>query len=124
MRPLAAHGKQLSSILVVGWYPELMSTRTAMLRSEGYGVKEMHDLQEALQILNTTDVALVIVCSSIPRKLRRDLVSDMKHAKPFTPVLVFGHGIREADTSMPALAGPEMFLRCVASLVNQARRQL
>ena len=124
MRPLAADGKQLSSILLVGWYPELMLTRSAILRSEGYGVKEMYDLQEALRILKTTDVALVIVCSSIPRKLRRALISDMKHTKPFTPILVFGHGIREADTSMPALASPEMFLRCVASLVNQARRQL
>ena len=115
--------KELSSILMVGWYPELMLTRAAMLRLHGYAVIESHDAQHALRILTTTDFALVVVCRSIPRKVRRALIHDMKHARPLTPVLVFGHGMKEADLSMPNLAGPEVFLRCVSTLVRGAKRR-
>src|SRR5262249_59802606 len=85
--------KQESSILMVGWYPELMFTRTAILRAKGYAVTEVHDPADALRLLSVTDPALVIVCHSIPRKLRRAIVSEMKHARPLVPVLVFGSGI-------------------------------
>jgi len=108
---------------MVGWYPELMLTRTAILRAKGYAVTETHDPADALRILSVTDPALVIVCHSIPRKLRRAIVSEMKHAKPLVPVLVFGPGIREADISVPGLAGPEVFLHHVAFLVGRPEKK-
>jgi len=107
---------------MVGWYPELMLTRAAILRAKGYAVMEAHDPADALRLLSVTDPALVIVCHSIPRKLRRAIVSEMKHTKPLVPVLVFGSGIREADISVPGLADPEVFLHYVAFLVGRSRK--
>jgi len=110
--------KRLSLVLVVGWYRELMLTRIGVLRSSGYAVTESYDLNEALRILRVKEIALVVICQSIPRKLVRALVRDIKRIKPSTPVLVFSTGIMEADASLVQLAGPEALLSSVAALVR------
>jgi hypothetical protein len=111
--------KSLSPILVVGWYRELTFTRVAMLKSKGFHVIETYDLQEALRVVTNQEVALVVLCQSIPRKPGRILLRAMKHAKP-SPVLAFGLGWPEADISLPNLAGPEKLLTCVASILGKS----
>jgi hypothetical protein len=106
---------------MVGWYPELMITRIAMLRSRGYRIAEAYGPQEALQIFDTMDVALAVICQSIPRNLRRTLIANMKLARPSTPVLAFGIASQEADICLPILSGPEALLSSVASLVSPAK---
>jgi hypothetical protein len=88
-----------------------------MLRSKGFSVIETYDLQEALRIFTTQEIALAVLCQSIPRKSGRVLLRAMKHAKS-SPVLAFGPGWPEADVSLPNLAPPEKMLSCVGSILG------
>jgi len=110
------------AVLCVGQQGQLLEVREIVLRSEGYRVIEAYTTQEALRIFSSTDVDIVVICHSIPAQSRRRLVLAMKEARPLTPVVALHEAydyITEADRSVDQLAGPEVLLEALISLLKK-----
>jgi len=109
-------------VLCVGQQRQLLAVRDIVLRAEGYCVIEAYSADEALRIFAATDVDIVVICHSIPVQSRRRLVLAMKQARPLTPVIALHEAydyVTEADSSVDQLAGPEVLLEAVASLLKK-----
>jgi CheY-like chemotaxis protein len=109
-------------ILCVGQQRQLLALRDTVLRSEGYRVIEAYAADEALSIFASNNIDIVVICHSIPVRIRRRLVLAMKQAQPLTPVIALHEAydyITEADQSVDQLAGPEILLDTIASLVKK-----
>ena len=109
-------------VLCVGQHQRLLAVRDTVLRTQGYRVIEAYTTDDALQIFNSTDVDIVVICHSIPVRSRRQLVLAMKGMRPLTPVIALHEAfdlITEADESVDQLAGPEALLESMASLLKK-----
>jgi CheY-like chemotaxis protein len=109
-------------VLCVGQQRQLLEVRKIVLRSEGYEIIEASTPEEALRIFGSTDVDIVVICHSIPVESRRRLVRAMKEARPLTPVVALHEAydyVTEADRSVDQLAGPEVLLEAMISLLKK-----
>jgi DNA-binding NtrC family response regulator len=109
-------------VLCVGQQRQLLEVREIVLRSEGYHVIEAYTAEEALGLFAATDVDIVVICHSIPIESRRRLVLAMKEARPLTPVIALHEAydyVTEADRSVDQLAGPEVLLEAMISLLKK-----
>lgn len=92
------------------------------MRAEGYHIVEAYTPEEALEIFNSNDIDIVVICHSIPIQSRKRLVLAMKEARPLTPVIALHEAydfITEADQSVDQLGGPEVLLETMASLLKK-----
>lgn len=109
-------------VLCVGQQRQLLAIRDTVLRSEGYHVIEAFTADDALRILASTYIDIVVICHSIPVQGRKRLVLAMKEARPLTPVIALHEAfdyITEADCSVDQLAGPEVLLEEISSLLKK-----
>ena len=109
-------------VLCVGQQGQLLAIRDTVLRSEGYRVIEAYTADDALRIFASTDVDVVVICHSLPVSSRKRLVLAMKEMRPLTPVVALHEAynyITEADQSVDQLAGPEVLLEAVSSLLKK-----
>lgn len=79
---------QLPSALIlnVGQDPELLRTRSLILRAQGYGV-ESCSIEEAIHRFRACDFDLVLLCHSVPRRERERLILLIRDYDGSTPVL-------------------------------------
>ena len=79
---------QLPSTLIlnVGQDPELLRTRSLILRAQGYGV-ESCSIGEAIHRFRAGDFDLVILCHSVPQREREQLILLIRDCGCSTPVL-------------------------------------
>ena len=113
-------------VLCVGQQRQLLAIRDTVLRSEGYRVIEAYTADDALRIFASTDVDVVVICHSLPVSSRKRLVLAMKEMRPLTPVVALHEAynyITEADQSVDQLAGPEVLLEAVSSLLKKPVRK-
>ena len=109
-------------ILCVGQQRQLLAVRDTVLRTEGYSVIEAYSADDALRIFASRDVDIVVICHSVPVQSRRRLVVALKDARPLTPVIALHEAydyVTEADLSVDQLAGTEVLLDAIASLLKK-----
>ena len=108
-------------ILSLGLSREIMMSRTAVLRSQGYIVLEAFKIEEGLRMFGSVDLDLAILCHSIPQPKQSEIAMAMKRSRPLTPVLALLRGmawVDEADVSLSSPSAPEELLACVAALLK------
>jgi len=100
-------------ILSVGHVPQLLQTRTLLLRSAGYGVREETDCNLALQAAIDEDIDLVLLCHSLLGKEIRFLVTTLATHRRLLPVLC----VRKTDFSKATENAPDQLLHDVELLL-------
>jgi CheY-like chemotaxis protein len=87
----------MAFILSVGHAPELLRTRTLLLRSAGYSVREESDVWQALQTALDDHIDLVLLCHSLNKTEIEFLVMTLAEKRQLLPVLC----VRRDDFSIP-----------------------
>ncbi len=111
-------------ILSVGLDPSLMRTRTTVLANAGYSVLPSFTTRDAFQIFTSHDIDLVIICHTISKEERAQLIASMKRRNKRTPIISL-HSDGEAkeelvDGYVHSLDGPEALLSCVLQVLEKS----
>jgi CheY-like chemotaxis protein len=77
----------MTFILSVGHASELLATRSVLLRSAGYGVREENDCHRALERAGNDEIDLVLLCYSLPSGEVQFLVKTLAEKRRMLPVL-------------------------------------
>jgi PleD family two-component response regulator len=118
---LPALGKP--KILSISPDDPLLKTRELLLVREGFSVFSTHDINEALKRCRKTKFDLIVLGHSIPVKNKSLLAQDLKKICQTILLSIRRHGYRaipEADCSVDAIDGPEIFLAAVKSALGLA----
>lgn len=117
---------QSSRILVFGHDPILLSTRTMILRREGFDVLTSSDLPQATRLLDQHPVDLLILCHTAHPEEQQTLLSLAHTALRDTRTLVLfagdpGSTPSAPDPTLSILEGPHSLLSTVHGLINHTR---
>ena len=98
-------------ILSISYDTELLTLREAFLKTQGYGVRSVMSIEEALMLASVQHFDAIIVGHSLPREDKKKLVSAVKELWPRLPVLSIVVEPAEKDTigdaSVAGSAGPD-----------------
>jgi CheY-like chemotaxis protein len=111
-------------ILAVSNEPELLESRSSILRSAGYDVEPVLSVEEAIDRLTDRDFDLVLLCHSIPAQERSRLIRLIRGSRLPTAVVsvtpLDGHPDEFADATVDAV--PEELLSGIRELLLKARK--
>jgi DNA-binding NtrC family response regulator len=103
--------------------------RKLVLEKAGYEVATAHSADEALAIMNSRPVDLVVSDHLMPRVTGVELAQAVKARHPKTPIILIS-GVNDipidadtADAFISKVEGPDKLCREVASLLSKALRQ-
>ena len=74
-------------ILSVGYDRHLMSVRSMVLRQVGYIVIEAYSLRDALHLMHSDSVDLVLICHTVPASQQDKLINAIREQRRLMPVL-------------------------------------
>jgi DNA-binding response OmpR family regulator len=94
-------------LLSVGSDPDLMTTRSMVLRQAGYAVETAMTVRTAMPLFVSGDFDLVIICASIPEGQRIQLISAIKSKRPLAMIMI--------DDVVPILDRGKALLESVAN---------
>ncbi len=77
----------LALILSIGRDPELLESRSSILRADGYIVDSVLSTKQAILHFMDGDFDLVLLCHSIPLKERERLTSSIRAFGSLTPIV-------------------------------------
>ncbi len=111
-------------VLSVGSQPELLMLRNQVLATHGYVVVPAWDPQEALVLFLSGIFDLTVICHSVPRKERDQLIADMKSADRSVPILTVESdsqdgGVVSGDDVVTGTDGPEALLAHTDAIVDR-----
>jgi CheY-like chemotaxis protein len=106
-------------LLSVGLDSMLLEARNAVLRSEGYLVKPASSLKEAVQCFREGDFQLVVLCHSLPKAEREQLICWIRASGSSIPIVTVSAGFDGEDQFANAIVK-----RDPASLLKGIRRAL
>jgi DNA-binding response OmpR family regulator len=111
--------------LAVGRDPQLLETRSQVLRNVGYTVVSALSVEQALQSFASGDFDIVILCHSIPARDRERLTYALKSHGSNTPVVVVTARLSVIDSFADAMIenDPEMLLQQIPRILQSAREQ-
>ncbi len=101
--------------------------RKAVLKSAGYEVLTALSAGDALAIMRSSDVDLVITDHLLPGVSGIEMARQIKSAKPYLPILLLSgvieppDGIECVDKFLGKTEGPEKLLETVAGLLRYRR---
>ena len=114
MAGAAASGKR---ILSVSRDRTFLLPRNDALAIAGFSVSSPKQPGEAVHILLTSDIDVIVLGHSIPKEERLDLISKFRSVKPAVPVIVLFDEKPEkdepADAFVPVHAGPEVLIGAI-----------
>jgi DNA-binding response OmpR family regulator len=107
-------------ILSVGANPTLMSSRSLILRSAGYLVKEAYTVGKAINLVEADSIDAVLICHTIPRDDQKVLISFVREKRRLMPILCIRSNAYESapGTCTAVDNDPELLLNTV-KLVTQ-----
>jgi DNA-binding NtrC family response regulator len=115
-------------VLHFGYDELLAEARTMILEDAGYETLAAAEPKQALRMLRSKTVNVVMVCHSVPPDDLADVLQQMKLVKPHIPLLVVHVGglIQPqrslADGFIDGLRGPEHLLARVAACIARVNR--
>ena len=74
-------------ILSVGYDRDLMAVRSMVLRQAGHIVVEAYSLADALNLMRSDAVDLVLICHTVPASEQDKLINAVREARRLMPVL-------------------------------------
>lgn len=77
----------LTFILNVSYEPSLLESRSSILRSAGYAVAQVLSIDQAIELLSSRHIDLVLLGHSISARDRDDLTRLIRAAGMLTPVV-------------------------------------
>ena len=116
---------QRSSILEVGHAPELLRTRSLVLRAAGYTVTEETDIQRAFTLAQSDQIDLVLLCHSLNRNEAFWLARMLRESRSLLPILcvVNNYSDEVPPGCWSTLAAPEELLGTLQELFQQPPTQ-
>jgi DNA-binding NtrC family response regulator len=112
-------------ILSISYDTELLTLREAFLKTQGYNVRSVMSIEEALLLASVQHFDVLIVGHSVPLEDKKKLVTAVKELWPRLPVLsmVSDPGVREtvADASVVGSAGPDALMGALRKLMLEYR---
>jgi DNA-binding NtrC family response regulator len=103
--------------------------RKLVLEKAGYEVATAHSADEALAVMDSRPIDLVVSDHLMPGVTGVELAQAMKARHPKTPIILIS-GVNDipadadsADAFLSKIEGPDRLCREVASLLSDARRQ-
>ena len=99
-------------ILSVGHDRHLLSLRSILLESAGFGVIEAYSVSDALRLAQSDAVDLVLICDSLPKPEQKRLIATIRERRRLMPVLcVIAHDFAmAADGCTLADNAPQLLL--------------
>lgn len=79
-------------ILSVGYNRTLMFLRSEVLRGASYGVDERYSIDDALSLLRSAEIDLVLICHTVPKDDQEKLVAAARSVRSSLPVLCISVG--------------------------------
>ena len=116
----------LTLILAVSSDPDLLQSRSSILRGVGYIVESAISIGEAIDRFEGGDFDLVLLCHSIPHD-QRDLLTNMiRHSGSHVPVVcidsIAGDG-RDALADATVNSEPEQLLAAIKQVLLKAGKE-
>ncbi len=112
-------------ILAVSIEPELLESRSSILRSDGYDVEPVLSAEQAIDRLMNRDFDLVLLCHSIPAWDRNRLARLIRDSRLPTAVVsvtpLDGH-VPDAFVDATVYSAPEKLLSGIREVLLKAGR--
>lgn len=112
-------------ILSFGYDRNLMASRSMLLRDSGYVVQEAYSRHQALTLIRSDLVDILLICHTVPENETRVLVSAVRKQRLLIPILY----VQETDYSASSKDGcsvvsntPGELLAAIHSAVDQTPR--
>jgi DNA-binding response OmpR family regulator len=112
------------TILCVDDEPAALTLRKCLLENAGYRVVPAEDAASAFLLFKSQPIDLVISDHLLPDLKGADMTREMKHLRPFVPVMLFSGvadtpgGTEHADVFISKTEGPAELLKKVADLLR------
>jgi hypothetical protein len=113
----------MARIVIYGVNDVLLHTRQAILRSTGLSCAATADIGDVVDLLDTEDPVLLIVCSSVGRELRHTVISAVDElGKPNLRKLILSKQIADDAEGNTAVlltpASPQTFISTVRESIQ------
>jgi CheY-like chemotaxis protein len=107
-------------ILSVGSNPDLMATRTLLLRSAGFAVEEVFSVDKAIRLIEEDSIDLTLICHTVSARDQRRLIAVIKEKRRLMPVLcILSYAYESAPQACLAVDNdPAILLNSVKSAIN------
>jgi CheY-like chemotaxis protein len=112
----------LTSILAVGQDPELLESRSAILRAAGCVTVQASSISDAIKQFMAGDFDLVLLCHSIPAPERLGLTGLIRATGSLTPIVTvvpLTGQVSAAFADTTIAADPEGFLRGIENACSR-----
>ena len=104
-------------ILSVSRDRTILLSRNDALAIAGFSVSSPKQPEEAVHILLTTEIDVIVLGHSIPKKERMSLSAQFREIRPGVPIIVLFEDRPEpdekADAFVPLRAGPEVLIGAI-----------
>jgi len=74
-------------VLSVGYDRNLMLSRSLLLRNSGYEVMEAHSRHQALALVRSAEIDVLLICHTVPENEQRALVSAVRKQRLLIRIL-------------------------------------
>jgi len=107
----------IKKILTVSRDRTILLARNDVLAIAGFSVSSPRTPAEAVHILATSEVAVIVLGHSVPKAEREELCGQFREIRPDVPIIVLYDVEAEddelADAFVPAHAGPEVLIQAI-----------
>ena len=104
-------------ILSVSRERSILLSRNGALAIAGFSVSSPRNPEEAIHILRSAKIDVIVLGHSIPKTERMALAAQFRSVKPGVPIIVLLEGKPEegetADAFVPLRAGPEVLIGAI-----------
>ncbi|MGH9343455.1 MAG: response regulator [Terriglobia bacterium] len=112
----------IALILSVGEDPDLLESRSSVLRGAGHVVRHALSIQEAMGRFQDGDFDLVLVCHSLPAQDRVRLIRSIRASSSLTPI-IFTAAMDGQVPDLPVNAivdgAPRKLLACIDEILRK-----
>jgi CheY-like chemotaxis protein len=118
----------LTFILAISHEPELLESRSSILRSAGYAVAQVLSVNQAIELLESSHFDLVLLGHSVPAQDRDYLTRLIRASGLLTPVVTVaplgdGH-FPDAFTDATVNSAPEKLLSGIREVLLKAGKNV
>jgi DNA-binding NtrC family response regulator len=115
--------KLSGTILSISYDRELLTLRQAFLETEGYSVRSVITIDDALALLCGQHFDVVLIGHTVPPEATKSMILSAKKLRAHLPVLTIVADPNEkeplADASVAGSAGPDALIEALQSLIPQ-----
>jgi DNA-binding NtrC family response regulator len=112
-----------ATILSVGEDPQLLSLREAVLRTAGFNVLTVSDLEAAFSQMDHGNAVVLLLCYSLPVEVRRQLAKQFRERCPTGHIVAItnmpqAHPPIDADAFLYGIEGAETLIQTVSDQLD------